>query len=196
MFWRVLSRTIAGALLLGSGLILAVPAAANDLIGFINVGGGPQGESDQSHRSAGLDLNLYQYKRTPRQEISVGVGYTYLHANGAGNRVVHGVSIYPQLKLTPADKRPFQRYLPAGAEPYFLVRFLGPSYLSERQLGDRKQGRNFTFQAGVGVGFSVPQSNNRDLHFTLMWKHFSNANLYDDNDGIDVPVVVSFGMTL
>ncbi len=28
----------------------------------------------------------------------------------------------------------------------------------------------------------------------LSWKHFSNADLFDDNDGIDLPVVLNVGI--
>jgi hypothetical protein len=177
-------------------LVLAGPALGSDLIGFVNLGGGPQGASEQSHRSLGLDLNVYQHQRTPRQEISIAVGYTYINSNSGGNHVLHAVSVYPQLRLTPVDATQFKRFLPNGAEPYFLVRFLGPSYISERSLGNRMQENHFTFQAGVGVGFQIAGSGGRDRHLTLMWKHFSNANLFDENDGIDVPVVLSFGMRL
>lgn len=183
-------------IVLVTGLAVASPAGGSELIGFVSLGGGPQGASDQSHRSLGVDLNVYQHQGTVRREISIGVGYTYINSNSGGNHVLHAVSVYPQLQLTPVDKTRFTRFLPEGAEPYFLVRFLAPSYMSERSLGNRQQENHFTFQAGFGVGFRIAGGSGRDQHLTLMWKHFSNANLYDENDGIDVPLVLSFGMRL
>ncbi len=176
--------------------LIVQPASASEMIGFVNVGGGPQGHSGQSHRSLGIDVNFFQYQRSVRQELSIGAGYTYINSNGAGNSDLHAFSVYPQLRLSPVDTSKFKKFLPQRAEPYFLVRFLGPSYISENSLGKRQQANHFSFQASVGVGFKIPGRSGKDAHFTLSWKHFSNANLFDDNDGIDVPLVLSIGKAL
>ncbi len=50
------------------------------------------------------------------------------------------------------------------------------------------------FQAQIGVGATIRTRNHAEVIISLSWKHFSNANLYDDNDGIDFPIVLNFGI--
>ena len=61
-------------------------------------------------------------------------------------------------------------------------------------MGDRQLAHNFAFQAQLGVGAVIHQKDNREMTIAVSWKHFSNANLFNDNDGIDLPIVVNFGI--
>jgi len=163
-------------------------AWADDIL--VNVGAGPQPGADQRNETWGLDYSFYQLKRSDRQHIEVGVSYTSLRTNGPGNGSTVALSVYPQITLYPAKTSRIAARSPAWAEPFFFARALAPSYISENGLGSRQQAEHFAFQAQVGVGVIV---NSRAV-FTVSWKHFSNANLYDDNDGIDVPLVVNVGV--
>ena len=160
---------------------------------LLTLGVGPQPGASQTNRSVGVDLNLWQFERSPRQSLSLGVSYTYLHSNEGPNERLHAFSIYPQLTLTPGESGWARSWLPASVQPYFFVRALGPSYISENSLGERRQAHHFAFQATAGAGINFLGANGQRRHLSLSWKHFSNANLYSDNDGIDIPVVLSFG---
>lgn len=160
---------------------------------LLTLGAGPQPGASQTNRSVGIDLNLWQFERSPRQSLSLGVSYTYLDTNQGPNEHLHAFSIYPQLTLTPHETGWARSWLPASVEPFFFVRALGPSYISENSLGERDQAHHFAFQAQVGAGFTFLAANGQRRHVSLSWKHFSNAYLYSDNDGIDIPVVLSFG---
>jgi hypothetical protein len=72
---------------------------------------------------------------------------------------------------------------------------VGPSYVSHSTLGSRRQADSFAFQAQVGAGFQLGPGAERPTIVAVSWKHFANADLYTDNDGIDVPFVISVGMT-
>ena len=161
---------------------------------FINAGGGPQASGDQTHLTGGIDYEFWQHDRSARQAFTIGVSYTYLHSDEGPNKKLHAVSIYPQLTLTPVKKNFFDQWLPENSTPYFFVRALGPTYISEPTIGEREQHNHFTFQAGFGVGVKFKSSSGSERDLRIAWKHFSNANLYSDNDGIDVPLVLSFGM--
>ena len=166
---------------------------ANSL--FINIGGGPQVSGDQTHLSGGIDYEFWQHQRSARQMFTIGASYTYLQSNQGPNQKLHAVSIYPQLTLTPANNPPFTGWLPEGSTPYFFVRALGPTFISEATIGEREQHNHFTFQAGFGVGVKFTSARGAEHDLRLAWKHFSNANLYSTNDGIDIPIVLSFGMS-
>ena len=161
---------------------------------FIHGGGGPQASGNQNHLTAGLDYEFWHHDRSARQAFTIGVSYTYLHSDEGPNKELHAISIYPQLTLTPVDKNQFSRWLPENSTPYFFVRALGPTYISEPTIGERKQHNHFTFQAGFGVGVKFKSSRGHDRDLRVAWKHYSNANLYSENQGIDIPLVLSFGM--
>jgi hypothetical protein len=61
-------------------------------------------------------------------------------------------------------------------------------------LGSRRQAESFAFQAQVGVGVQLNPGADRRGVIAVSWKHFSNADLYRHNDGIDVPLVINIGM--
>lgn len=168
------------------GLVLfgciCTQAQADNLF-TMNMGGGSQPHAIQSNNTAGADFSFWRHERSYRQEILIGVGYTYLSTNTPDNSVVRILSFYPQLNLYAPERN--------GILPFFFVRALGPSYLSSRQFGDREQGRRVAFQAQVGAGLLI--GDQKEWLVSISYKHFSNANLFNPNDGFDIPVLISIG---
>lgn len=178
---------------------LCGPALADEL--FFNFGGGPQLGSDrntdetgQVNHTVGIDYSFFRNDRSERSSILVGMSYTYMGANSTEFDRIHAVSIYPQLSLYPTQTSWVRSLLPGDSEPYFFVRALGPSYISANRLGSRQQANNFAFQAQIGVGVNMFFAEGRHATIAFAWKHFSNANLFSENDGIDLPVVLSVGI--
>lgn len=166
-----------------------------------SLGGGPQFGSDvtgnggnQVNHTAGVDYNFYRYDRSPRSSFIIGVGYTYMGANSSEFDQVHALSIYPQLSMYPSEESWVHSLVPGEGKPFFFVRALGPSYISANRLGERRQAKHFAFQAQVGVGASFQLKSDREAIVSVSWKHFSNANLFSENDGIDLPVVLNVGV--
>ncbi|MFV8782811.1 acyloxyacyl hydrolase [Microbulbifer sp. SA54] len=171
-------------LVLLGALLFCQQAAADELL--FNAGGGPQPHSDQSNRTYGVDYSFKKFEKSYRQHIHLGVSYTRVETDADNNRGFHAVSLYPQLNLYPRKQ--------GWGQPYFFVRALGPSYISSNQLGDRHQDNHFAFQAQVGYAARINWQSREDLVVMVSWKHFSNANLFSDNDGIDMPFVVNVGL--
>lgn len=167
-------------------------AAAEELL--FSFGGGPQPGSSQNNWSVSLDYNFYRFERSPRQHFLIGASYTYISSDAPTDDSMYAVSIYPQVSFYPVEGSWAYSIAPSWAEPFFYFRALGPSYISANKLGDRQQSNNFSFQAQIGVGATIKTYNNTEVIIALSWKHFSNANLYDDNDAIDLPVVLNFGI--
>lgn len=183
-------------------LLCAVPATtfADELI--FNVGGGPQigsdvsgGGSRQTNHTIGVDYNFYRHERSSRSSFVIGASYTYLGTNTDSNDSIHALSVYPQLSMYPSAGSWVHKLIPGNGEPFFYVRALGPTYISSNQLGNRRQAKHFAFQAQLGVGATYRLGSDQQASFAIAWKHFSNANLFDDNDGIDLPIVLTFGVT-
>src|SRR5690606_17510146 len=113
-------------------MLVTTPASAGERINHLLVswGTGPQEDADQRNSQVAADYTFYQHRRSVRQTLAIGTGYTRLRTDAATNREIHAFSIYPQLTLWPLQAR-----FPAA---YFFVRALGPSYLSANLLGTRR----------------------------------------------------------
>lgn len=172
-------------------VILLFPALAqggerkNEVL--MSWGTGVQYGEGQHNSQFAVDYEFYQFRRSPRSGFSLGVGYTRLTTDAATHKSIDVFSIYPQLTLWPVS--------PSLQDTYFFVRALGPSYMSANRLGSRQQDNHFTFQAQVGVGYRKQLAGSRSMRFQISWKHFSNANLFADNDGIDIPFVLTLGFS-
>ena len=172
--------------------VFGATAVAEELL--FSVGGGPQPGSSQNNWSASIDYNFLLYERSPRQHFLIGASYTYIWSDSASNDSMYALSIYPQVSFYPTEGSWAYTISPTWAEPFFYFRALGPTYLSSNTLGDRQQSNNFAFQAQIGVGAKIKSSNDTETIVALSWKHFSNGNLFDNNDGIDFPIVLNVGI--
>jgi hypothetical protein len=161
-------------------LLLPVSAVAGEL--SLNAGGGHQAGTRQDNWGGGLDWEFWRHARSERQFLSLGVGYTHLRTDAATNTELRAFSVYPQLTLLAAQRARWQ--------PYFFVRALGPTFIDGKQLGEREQAEHLVFQAQVGAGLIAPDD---DWFIAASYKHFSNANLFSPNDGIDLRFVLTLG---
>ncbi len=175
------------------------PVLADEL--HFNLGGGPQLGSDavdnggsQINHTAGIDYSFYRHDRSSRSSFIIGASYTYMGANSNEFDRIHALSIYPQLSMYPTSESWVHSLVPGDGQPFFYVRALGPSYISANRLGDRSQANHFAFQAQIGIGVMYELENDRQAIVSFAWKHFSNANLFSENDGIDLPVVLNIGV--
>lgn len=183
-------RSLGLVVLFGFGAWSA--ARANELL--LSIGTGAQPGGDQTNRLASVDYRFYTFERSARQHISVGVVRTRLVTDTGIDREINAITVYPEFSYYPAAEGRIRESMPERVEPYFFTRFLGPSYISANTLGDRRQDKHFSFLAEIGVGFLVEFGDRHRSDFRISWKHFSNANWFDVNDGIDVPFVVSWGL--
>lgn len=76
--------------------------------------------------------------------------------------------------------------------PYLGVSF-GPSYLSQKQLGNREQGGHFAFQSTLEGGTEIALPNQHSLDLNLHLAHYCNAGLAKPNQGIDILYIVTVG---
>ena len=179
--------------LLVIGLTSASATMARDEL-ILTLGAGSQPHANQRNESIGVDYSFYRYERTARQHLQIGVSYTRIRTDTAENDELWAISVYPQLSLYPDADGGFRKLFPDWVSPYFFVRALGPTYLSEKQLGEREQAKHFSFQAQVGFGLGLRLGEDREGVLSLSYKHLSNASLFSPNDGIDIPLVLNLGI--
>lgn len=73
----------------------------------------------------------------------------------------------------------------------FLTGSVGPSYLSNTQIGDRNLGIHFSFQDQFGAGLAFGAK--RNFYTTLQFLHYSNARIANNNNGMTIPVYLTLG---
>jgi hypothetical protein len=162
-------------------LLLPLGAVADELA--VHAGFGHQAGTAQDNWGGGLDWEFWRHARSQRQFLSLGVGYTQLRTDAASNTELRAFSLYPQLTLLARERaRQWQ--------PYFFVRALGPTFIDGKELGVREQAEHLAFQAQVGAGLIAPDDS---WFVAVSYKHFSNADLFSPNDGIDLPFVLTLG---
>ncbi|MGF1734836.1 acyloxyacyl hydrolase [Photobacterium satsumensis] len=163
-------------LLIGSSSASAIELA-------VSAGKAQQPGEDYSNSLLAMDLIFADWQRSPVQRLSLGASVTHLEAHtDESNDELIALSLFPELKLFA------ERY---GYRWFFQVRALGPTWLSEKQLGEREQAMHFAFLAQVGGGVYFGDENRGYLN--VFYRHFSNANLKEPNDGFDVPLNLSVG---
>ncbi|MBB3167454.1 acyloxyacyl hydrolase [Simiduia aestuariiviva] len=143
-------------------------------------GGGKQLHTVNQHNQI-VDVLHHQYRDI--QTWRLGAGITHLKTDQGEIGELVTISVYPQLTL----KLPTAQ----GIKPFFFVRGLGPTYLSARGLGERKQAYFWAFQSQVGVGAYLGDTGTWTAN--VSFRHYSNAGTGKPNEGIDTLMVLTLG---
>ncbi|UTA47095.1 acyloxyacyl hydrolase [Simiduia sp. 21SJ11W-1] len=151
---------------------------------WVYAGGGKQLHTDNQHNQlVGVDVNMLHHQYSDIQTWSLGAGITHLKTDQGEINELVAVSVYPQLTL----KLPTAQ----GIKPFFFVRALGPTYLSARGLGERRQAYSWAFQSQVGVGAYL--GNTQQWTANVSFRHYSNADTGKPNEGIDGLLIFTLG---
>ena len=67
-------------------------------------------------------------------------------------------------------------------ENLYLQAGIGIAYFSEENLDKKRFGMNFQFKESIGFGYRF----NKKLESTLKYTHYSNADLNNENAGLDL----------
>lgn len=67
-------------------------------------------------------------------------------------------------------------------EKFYIQAGVGIAYFSEEKLDKKRFGMNFQFKESIGFGYRF----NKKLESTLKYTHYSNADLDNENAGLDL----------
>jgi hypothetical protein len=101
----------------------------------------------------------------------------------SGNETFYTLSIYPAFRFTFARTKPL--------DLYFDYSFAGPSFISRSTIDTKDMGGKFTFQDFMGIG--VLAGRKRNLEAGIRIAHYSNGNIFPQNNGVMVPL--TFGLS-
>lgn len=132
-------------------------------------------QSDQNNAVVDLIYNFYS-KDFEKAEFLLGAGGSFLWTDANEKEHVFLFTILPSVRYYFGNST---RYRP------FIFLGVGPSYLSNNDLGEQESGGRFTFSDFVGLG--MRWGDEQQWTISCCYRHISNASVYDLNDGIDVP---------
>lgn len=154
----------------------------------IAIGYGNGKEIEQSYRNSGVVLTgkLYKFpKIDDTLYISIDATLATIHAATKENTQITTIALFPAGRAYFADPTLH------SIRPYIQASF-GPTYLSNRTLGNRTQGSNFAFQTAFEMGVEVGnQLHSYDINLRMM--HICNAGLFHPNQGINLVPILSLG---
>lgn len=76
---------------------------------------------------------------------------------------------------------------------YFNYSVAGPTYISKTRIDNIETGKNFTFQDFMGMGIYTGKK--RQINTEVRILHYSNGDLFPDNNGVKIPLTLNMGYT-
>lgn len=122
-----------------------------------------------------------------------GVSTSYWQSKGKGTGLSNPnkqdfftLSVFPVARFTVLHTKPF--------DAYFYYSVAGPTYISKVMIDGENTGKHFTFQDNMGAGIYFGEK--RNLNAEIMLGHYSNGNLFPNNDAVKVPLTLKVGYNL
>lgn len=93
------------------------------------------------------------------------------------------LSAFPVLRFTFLHTRPL--------DAYFYYSIAGPTYISRTMIDGENTGEHFTFQDNMGTGVFFGKRRNQNVELKI--GHYSNGNVFSENDAVKIPLSLILG---
>ena len=124
--------------------------------------------------------NVYHGRKT--FSIDVGVSSSYWTSNLLKQHF-YTVSIFPLFRFTLIHSK--------MTDIYFAYSVAGPSYISKFRIDETETGKHFTFQDNMGIG--IYSGKHRNINAEIKIGHYSNGDLFPQNNGVMTPLTFNLG---
>ena len=133
--------------------------------------------------SAHYQRNIFHARKVFSLDWATGFGYW---KSKKKEDEFFTLSLYPVLRFTAIRSK--------KTDFYFEYTVAGPTYISRKIIDDETTGRHFTFYDAMGIGMFTGKKKN--LNAGIRIAHFSNGNVFSENNGVKVPLSFSLGYAL
>jgi len=130
--------------------------------------------------SMNYQRNIFHGRKVFSLDWGAGLSYYISKLN---QEKFFAISVYPVFRFN------FVRL--KSADIYFVYSFGGPSLISKAVIDEYQTGRQFTFQDFMGLGMFVGKT--RKLNAEIKIAHYSNGNIFPQNNGVMIPLSFSLG---
>lgn len=127
--------------------------------------------------------NIFHARKVFSLDWAAGMGYWKSRKKGDA---FFTMSLYPVLRFTAFRSRKTDLYV-----EYTVA---GPTFISKTLIDNETTGRHFTFYDAMGIGMFTGKKKN--LNAGIRIAHFSNGNVFAENNGVKVPLSFSLGYVL
>ena len=138
----------------------------------------------EAHLKQGISVNyqrnIFHAKKVFAFDWGITAGWWKSRDN---NDEFYSFSLYPLLRFMTVRTKPL--------DLFFEYSVAGPSFISKTVIDNKETGKRFTFQDFMGMG--IVAGKNRNMNAGIRIAHFSNGNIYPENDGVKVPLTFSIG---
>lgn len=170
-----------------AGLLTVTTAQAWDREVSLGYGWGKEMSEDYHNQAVVLAGKLYKFNKIDDTLIATIDGtLAHIKADTANNSSVSLAAVSLALRAY------FQNPDLHQTRPYVGVSF-GPTYLSNQQLGERDLGANLAFQTVFEAGVEFGLSKGRSIDVGIHLMHYCNGGIFDPNQSINVPYMLSIG---
>lgn len=155
----------------------------NDLVskGAIPIFWGGEAEVEQ-----GVSIHYLRNIFHGRKLFSLdwGTSFSYWKSN-RNKEEFFTLSVFPLFRFTFLHTTP--------ADVYFYYSVAGPTFISRAMIDNVNTGKQFTFQDLMGIGTFAGK--NRQINAEVRIGHYSNGNIFPDNEGVKIPLTFNVGYT-
>lgn len=127
--------------------------------------------------------NIFHARRVFCFDWAAGIGFWKSRIKGDN---FFTASLSPVLRFNAIRTKP--------ADIFFEYSVAGPTFISKTTIDTVKTGKKFTFHDFMGVGAFVGKK--RNIYTGIRIAHYSNGNLFPQNDGVMIPLTFSLGYTI
>ena len=113
-----------------------------------------------------------------------GVSFSYYKSKNQ-NTPFYAASLFPLARFTAFHSK--------KADLYFNYSVAGPTFISKTTIDETKTGKRFTFQDFMGMGVFAGKT--KRINVEIRIAHYSNGDLFPDNNGVMVPLSINAGYT-
>jgi hypothetical protein len=133
----------------------------------------------------GFGLNYQQNIFHARRVFSLDWGANISYWKTRYQEEFFTVSIYPVLRFTFLRSK--------NVDCYLNYSVAGPSFISKTFIDLKDTGKKFTFHDFMGLG--AYWGSKRKLNTEISIAHYSNGNIFPQNNGIMIPLTFKLGYT-
>ncbi|MBC7828590.1 MAG: acyloxyacyl hydrolase [Chitinophagaceae bacterium] len=156
---------------------------AND---FVSKGAIPIFWGGEAEVEKGFSLHYQRNIFHGRKLFSLDWGTSLSYWQSKKNKdKFYTLSVFPVFRFT------FLRTNPADI--YFYYSVAGPTFISKTTIDNINTGKHFTFQDLMGIGTFAGK--NRQVNAEIRIGHYSNGNIFPQNDGVKIPLTFNLGYT-
>ncbi len=141
------------------------------------------GESKARH-TFGVNYQRTAFRTQKSFSLDWGAGLTVFETQATREKVV-ALSVYPVLR--------FYVWRHPKFDMYTNYSIIGPTFISKKNIDHLETGPHLTYQDFMGIGAFVGKTRRLNLELKIM--HYSNGNIFPENAGVAIPVLLTLGKT-